>query len=247
MSLGGSSGSTNTVQQSDPWHVAQPYLAKLFTAGNELFEGNRGGLVAPKSPITGSAQTMQAARAVGGSPVVQGAQQNLQDTVQGKYLDPTKNPAWAPMTQRLGDAYRLNTAAPLDAKFAKGGNSFMDNSAYQEMRGNNERAFGDVLSGFAGNIYNQERERMMQGSALAPTLANQDYVDIGKLGEIGAQDEARMQAQMDAPWNQLQQFQRVVTGQPGGTVNSQQPYFTNDVANAMGLGMMGMSIYDMMS
>lgn len=248
MSLGNSpSGNTTTVQQSDPWGGVQPYLSKMFALANDRVDRQFGANnLAPQSGETNAAMSMQAQRATQGSPLIGAAQNSTLQTLRGDYLDPATNPAWNPTVQRLTDAYRMGTAAPLEAKFAKGGNAFMDNSAYQEMRAKNDRAFGDVLSGFAGQIYGDERERMVKSGLIAPSLAAQDYADIDKLGQVGAMKDTRAQAEVDQPWDTLTRFQRILSGQPGGSGSSTSPYFTNDLANAMGMGMMGLTIYDML-
>lgn len=238
------SGSTTTVQQSDPWSGVQPHLIRMFDTATGQF--GQGPQVPPLSSETQSAQNMQSNRAVAGSPVTDAAKQSLTATLQGNYLDPTQNPAWQPTVERMADAYRLGTAAPTDARFAKSGNAFSDNSAYQELRGLNERGFGDALAGFAGKIYGDERDRMLKGGLIAPSLANQDYADISQLGQVGAMKDLRSQQELDAPWDLLTKYQRILSGQPGGEGSMQSPYFTNPAANALGLGMMGLSIYDML-
>jgi hypothetical protein len=68
--------------------------------------------------------------------------------------------------------------------------------------------------------------------------------DIQQLALLGSQMDARKQAEMDAPFSTLQRYQSLISGQPGGTQTGQTPYFTNPFANALGLGLGGVGLYN---
>jgi hypothetical protein len=79
-----------------------------------------------------------------------------------------------------------------------------------------------ALSGLAG-IYGDERTRQMQGMLFAPQAANQDYYDIAKYAEAGAQREglgqqaiddqmARFNYAQSEPWQRLQQYSGILNG-----------------------------------
>lgn len=114
-----------------------------------------------------------------------------------------------------------------------------------------DRAAQLQAAGGMGSLYDAERQRQMQASGMSPGLANQDYFDIGMLGQVGQQREARGQAEIEArirqqqmQWDPLFNMQRAITGQGGGQTSSQQPYYTNPLATGMGLGLGGLGLYN---
>lgn len=240
---GGGTTSTNTVQNADPWTGVQPYLTDVFTNAYNLYRQPQ---IGTQSQFTKDAIAKQGQRAMQGNPLVPQAQAQMADTIGGKYLDPGTNPAWQQITNRMTDAYQTGTAANLDARFAKGGNAFMDNSAYQQQKMMNDRAFGDVLGGVAGDLYGKERQLQMNATGAAPGMAAADYADISQLGAAGAMKDARSQMEVDAPWANLGKYGGAVSGQYGGTTSStsQSPYFTNPMGSALGMGIGGLQLYN---
>jgi hypothetical protein len=103
--------------------------------------------------------------------------------------------------------------------------------------------------GIGANLWNSERGRMMTGLALAPELANQDYYDIAKLGEVGAALEgkqnqaiqeamARYNFNMNAPWQMGAQYMQGIGGMIPGTVTTNGTTTTTQPgANPFQLGM----------
>lgn len=225
------SGTTQTVQKSDPWGGVQPYMLDIFGRSQQL--ANTPSL-AGQSPQTLQAQDLQAQRALSGSPLTQAAQNQNLATVRGDYLDLSKNPA----AQSAMDMAR----SQINSQF-KGDN--FGNSAHQEW-------LGRGLIGAAAPFYESERNRQQQATSLAPGLAANDYADIGQLGAVGAAKDARAQQVNDFPWQTLFNYQRAIagTGANGGTSTSEQPYFTNPLANtlgtAIGIGQLGTLFSDRM-
>jgi hypothetical protein len=77
-------GTTNTVQKSDPWSGAQPYLTDLMSKAQSTYDASQGNNQLPNTyagqgPITQAALGMTANRAVNGSPLVATADQSLQN------------------------------------------------------------------------------------------------------------------------------------------------------------------------
>jgi len=253
----GSKQSGNVTQTTTqvPWSGVQPYLTDIMGQGQGLYGRGayQGDYLASLSPETQQAWQLQANRAVSGSPVTDAAQQGLLPTLQGQYLDPATNPEWGRLAGRMGEQYRENVIAPLDARFAASGNAFGDNSAYQQLYGQAARGYGEGLAALEGNLWGQERQRQLGATALAPMLANQDYFDISQLGNVGAQREARGQAEIgaaqqefNAPWDVLGRYQQAISGGlgAGSTTSQSTPYYTNPLANILGGGMAGLQLYN---
>lgn len=237
--MGGKAPSaTTTVTKSDPWSGQQPYLTEQFDIAKQLY--NKGSLapayypgqtVAPQSADTIMAQGLARGRALAGSPITNAANQNLTETLQGKFLDPRTNPGYGQTMQDVRDQFQLGTAAQTDAAAARAG--AFGGSAYNELTQRNNRAFADSLNKTAGDMYNNERQNQLRAGLLAPQIAASDYNDIAQLGNIGAANENYMQqligADMDR-YNQsanrdalaLQNYRALTEGQYGGSSSSTQ-------------------------
>ncbi len=188
--MGGQSGSTQTqvsTRELPTW--AQPLAVEgLHTAYNTALIGNQKYPYPNQqvSPLTSQQQQglqMAQDRAIAGSPVQNAANQNLLDTLNGKYMDVGSNPAWAPMAQRITDAYSTGTAAQTDAAAARA--NALGSSGYNEQVGLNQRSLGDSLAGAAGQLYNDERSRQMQANLFAPQAAQADFNNAQALLGVG--------------------------------------------------------------
>lgn len=111
-----------------------------------------------------------------------------------------------------------------------------------------ENAQGRALS----DITNQ-RGTNLGLTGLSPGLANQDYTDLGQLGQVGAQYEDLTGRQMEdaaARWDFAQNaddqsldnfLQRIgmINGGAGGTTSATTPIYRNRTAGAVGGGLSG--------
>jgi len=114
------------------------------------------------------------------------------------------------------------------------------------------------------NAFANERRNMMQGTAMAPTLAQMDYQDIGQLLGVGGQVEQQGQRQLqdsmnrynfyqNRPDQQLQNYAATVlgnVGQLGGTRSGQQPIYGSNgggFSGAMGGALGGAGLANMLS
>lgn len=228
MSKGGGgsapSGNQTVTQTADPWSAQQPYLKTGFQAAQNIYDAPApqyygGSTVAPFSPETNASFEAQTNRALKGSPLIASSQQQLTDTIGGKYLDPANNPYLLAGAEQI----RANVLPGIEARFAGSGrlNSGMASRAAS-------MGLADALAGQATQNYNNERNRQMQAMAFAPTMANQDYFDIQQLGDVGSQKENYAQAltneQIDRntynqniPATQLAQFMNFIQGNYGGS------------------------------
>jgi hypothetical protein len=203
---------------------------------------------------------MTQTRALQGSPLMNASQQQLKSTVQGDYLDPSTNPAWAPMSQAITDAYSKGTAAQTDAAFARSG--AFGGSAYRDQTGTNQKALGDSLSLAAGNLYNTERLNQLRATQQAPEMATADYqnaqalLGVGDVYRENTQDQLNQQYQQ---WLQAQQWpyqnldvlaNGIRTSMGGGgtnTTTAPNPYQPNRTAGALGGGLLGYGLGSQLS
>jgi hypothetical protein len=248
------SGSTTTVNNSAPWSGQQPYLQSGFQSAQNLY--NQGGpqyypgtTLAPVAPQSEQAIGLQTGRALSGSPVIGAADRNLTATLNGDYLSPSSNP-WLASTY---DTAAGQVRSSLDSQFSGAG---------RYGSGSHQGAIGQADSNLANQIYggNYQQERQNQISAMgqAVPLANQDYTDISALNNAGIQQQTNAQSQItdqlnrynynqQLPYNNLQNYMKMISGNYGQSATTTQPYFTNPTANLLGAGVGAASIYSLLS
>ena len=231
--FGGGGGNTvNTVQNADPWRGVQPYLTDLF--GQAQSQANRTPFDYAASPYTAQAQNLTAQKALDPNSLVGQSQGLLGNTISGQYLSPDSNPYLKASVQ---DALGLAGSAFAKQYGGPAGQN-LGNSGYQEALA---RGLGATATNAYSNAYNTERQNQLQATQLAPSM---DYANLQALGGVGAQQEARAQSQYNSPFQNLQAYQQLISGQGGGTTQGQSPYFTNPLANALGLGIGGLALYN---
>lgn len=218
--------STTTTTQLPAY--AQPYAVELLQRGSALskeeYKPYTGQRMADMTPEQMLGITMTTNRAINGSPLNAGASAGLLSTMNGDYLNPSNNPGFQQTLDDLSSAYGRGTAAATNASAAMNRN--FGGSAHQEMTGVNNRAFADSLNKTAGDIYNAERQNQMAAYSMAPTLANQDYVDANALTAAG--DSLRNESQnildlnyanwleaQNAPYQSLNTLQSALAGSVG--------------------------------
>lgn len=267
---GGSSGESQTVVQqanTAPWSGQQPYLEQGFEKAQsdvlerplEYFPGST---VAPFSSQTQQSLDLTQNRALAGSPLTGAAQGEAQRSLAGEYLD-AGNPHFQGMVDRavrpITDQYQDVVRPGIMSAFTSGGRSGSNIARAQaENTAGNDylRQVGDASSGLAYTNYNDERNRMGNFAQLAPSLAQQDYFDIGQLGQVGGAYDAQNQANLQdtinrynfaqsEPTNRLAQYMGLVQGGygSGSTSSSQVPVQSgNNVLGALGGGLMGVGM-----
>jgi len=179
---GGSSGGQVQTTSNQPYEPAQPALNQIISEAGQLYGQGVGaaGYVAP------SAQTTQglAAQEVMGT----AANQQLADTLSGKYL----NPFLSPMLQ--GSANQIATA--VNQEFTGAGRTPGSGMNQQQ-----------ILSGitqeampYAFDQYERERQRQLGIASAAPSLV-----------QTGQQLEDIQRQQNMAPFRALQQYSGIVS------------------------------------
>lgn len=246
---------TNTIQNSDPWSGVQPYLQDIFSRGQGLANrGTYGGpMLASQSPYTMQAQQMQAQRAIAPqNPLYGQAQDQITSTMRGDYLSADSNPYLQGAVQQALDQVKMN----VNKQFS--GDNY-GSSGNQEWLA---KSMANAALPIYAQNYQTERGRQLGATQMAPQLAGQmtaqDYASIDRLGAVGAAQDARSQAeiaaqqqQFDAPWQNLNRYQQAVAGglAAGGSSSSsgQQPYYSNPMASALGMGVGGLQLYNGLS
>ena len=219
MSTGGGGTTTQTIQNSDPWVGAQPYLQTIMQTADEHLKGGLGldyfprSTVIPFSGQTNDALSQMEARARAGSPLTPAAQganlgilgQNFDSTGYGatfnRLMDPANsNTATAGLLNRVtGDV-----TDAVNAEFSAAGR--YGSGKHQESLA---RGITEGTAPILFNQFNQDRAaqlgagqaassaqsdlygRQIQAGALAPQLAAMDYADPAQLAQIGAAREAK--------------------------------------------------------
>lgn len=236
---GGNSGS-ETVNTA-PWEGQQPYLGYLYQQAQGLPEQQAypfPGFV-PFSPASAQAMQSQQTRATEGSPLLPAAQAQTLATTQGDYLH------GGPGFDRAFQAASSAITPQVQGQFERAGR--FGGGLAQEAH---TRALGDSFAG----LYNQERGRQMTASAMAPSMAQQDYADIGRLAQVGTQQEAkagealsdsmnRWNFQQQAPYTRLAgQIPAISGALPGSSVDQPQPQ-TSPLSGALGGALAGTATF----
>lgn len=257
---GTQTSTNNTKVDMGPWSVQAPYLTKLFSEASNLYDKGPqqyfpDSTVAGLTPAqnTGFQGILNLSQSQ--APIVGQQNQNILDTLQGKYLDPSTNPYLAATYGKAADAvtrsYQTATAPATDAAFAAAGR--YGSGARQQQISNNQRDLGTTLDNLATSIYggNYATERgnqmatmgnlgpMLQASYTPSTAA----VNVGQSQQ--QQDQAQLTDQVNrwnfnqmAPWQNLGLFQSAISGNYGqnGTTSSTstQPVYGSPAGSIFG-------------
>ncbi len=246
MSSGGSKTSTVTSNQA-PWTGQQPFLSDVFQRAQNQFNAGPPSFYPNSTVVPFSGQTEQAlgrleANANDPNSLVRQAQGNLGQTLGGDFLS-AGNPYFGAMMDRVANQIRPR----LDAQFsgANYGGSLHQGAAAS--------ALADAASNLAYQNYGQERQNQMQGALFAPQLNTADVnplVQVGQMREDLANRELqdqinRFNYNQNAPDEALRRYATLVAGgQYGGSTTTQQPLYSNPLAQglgyaASGVGMLG--------
>lgn len=118
----------------------------------------------------------------------------------------------------------------------------MMNSMYQTNMGNMLTG----AQGLSGN-YNTASQQQLAGSMNAPNIVNSVNGAVSNLYNMGGNQQALNQSQINAPWQLLNNYSNLIQGQYGGNTSTSTPYYTNQMAGAMGGAMGGAALGSMLS
>ena len=214
MSFGGGSSGGGTQAQVNPYAPAQPALNQILSEAGNLYNQGVGasGYVAP---------TTQTTQGLAQQEVMAGAsQQQLADTLSGKYL----NPFLSPMLQ--GSANQIATA--VNSEFSGAGRtpgSMMNQQ--QILSGITQEALP-----LAFDQYERERQRQLGIASSSPTMT-----------QVGAQLENIERQKNLAPFQSLQQYSSLVNPIASGFPVQQTQTDPNRVTQGLGGAMMGNMLF----
>lgn len=220
-----SKGSNTTTEKADPWGPQQPYLTRGFQeAGNLLDSGGPQyydrATYTPFSAQSEKAMGMVEDRAIAGSPLNAGAQGLAQNTLDGQYLN--SNPFMDNMYQQGADKITENVNAQFTSAGRTGSGAHV---------GRMTKELGDLYNNMYGSQYQQERQNQMNTMQIAPQLAETDYNDAARLGQVGQavegkageiiqDDMNRFNFYQQSPEQNLAQYIAAIQGNYGGTTSS---------------------------
>jgi hypothetical protein len=238
-----SGGSDNVTTQNFPdWAVphAQEFLGRSRQVADLPYNPYQGQTVAQLNPYQTGAYDAMAQRAYQGSPVNDAAAGELTKTLSGGYLN--SNPYLdATVNRAQGDVMR--GFAPVEARSGSFGNSGL-----QEAMG---RSLGDVSSQIRGADYANERNRMVGAIGMAPSIANQDYVDADRMLQAGQGYQTQNQLNLDDTYRRFMEAQNYPEKQLGvmgkalglNYGSSSQVPGNNNVAQGLGTALSAYGAY----
>lgn len=251
---GGGKGSDTVTTVNQPWDRQAPYLTFGFNRAQNLYntggpEYYKGQNYVGMSNRTDHALDDMWYRANKGSPVMDRADTLATRTMRGDFLRPESNPYLGKYFQSAVDQ-----ALPgVNATFSAAGRTGADAQS---------QAIGDTMGRISrdiyGGAYENERGRQMAAMGMAPTLANQDYVDLNAALQAsqGAErytaeklrgDMERFNFNENRPFDNLERYMRAIQGNYGGTSTQNQPTAGgNPLMGALGGGIGGAGLASML-
>jgi hypothetical protein len=258
MGGGSGGGNTTTTTKSELPEYAKPYAIELLNRGsalsNQQYVPYTGQQKAGFDPAQEKALNMSMQRGLMGNAATNAGQENLVNTLNGNYLDVSKNPAFEQGLKDISNQYKIGTAAQTDSAFNRAGN--YGGSSYDEVTENNNRAYSDSMNKFAGDLYNEERTNQIRAATLAPQYADQEAKDINMVAGVGDARQGMAQDQLDILYqnwfNQQQQPYRNLdvlssslsgsVGNQGTTIQAAPQQKKNKVAGTLGGAATGASV-----
>jgi hypothetical protein len=233
MSGGGNPDHTTTTTELPAW--AQPYSQDLLARGAALSNNPMAVYQGQRTANLNGAQTagmnMIQQRAQNGSAVVNAGQQNVQDTLSGKYLSAGNPYLGAAIDKASQDVTRNYQGAVNgnDATFARAG-AFGGSAWQQAQQGAQHelaKGLGDVATQMRYQDYGTERQNQIGAQNTALTYGAQPYNDAAQLMSAGATqygyDQQRLTDQMNlfnenaaAPYKSLDVLGNTIRGAVGG-------------------------------
>ena len=200
-----------TTQNSGLPAYAQPYASGYLQRAQQVadspYQAYTGQRVADMAPWQQQGLQAQAQRAMSGSPVMDAANTQLTNTINGGNL--AGNPyLQSQIDQAQGDLARnwntvqkpqWDTAMQRSGSFGNSGVMQANQLAQNQLQQN----MGRIGSDMRFNAYNTERGYQQQALGMAPMFAQQDYNDISQLQNAGAAYQGQNQKLLD---NQYSQF-----------------------------------------
>jgi len=235
----------------------QDYLDRTQQVVNQPYSQSPGTYTAP-NPYLQAGWEATANRAMYGSPVMGAANTEAQNVIEGGKLNanPYLDQNIADAQGDLTDAWNRVQKPAWDTAMLNSGS--FGNSAVQQANGyaaeGLQKNLGRIASDMRGQNYNQERGYQMQAMGMAPTFAQNDYMDSAALAGVGNaaqqfsqnaanQNQQWWQQAQDYPRQQLNLYGQAVSGQPGGTT-SQQTQDPSKLSQVAGGALTGAALWN---
>ena len=233
--MGGGAGGSTTSTGIDPY--LKPYVTYGLEEAKRLYETDSpqffpGQTYVSPSDATNQALQMAQQRATAGSPLVQAAQQQQLETIQGRGVNPflqgALSAAYQPTVEAAQEATRgLQSQASSAGRY---GSAAMGQVAERQAAGLG-RGLGGSLSNLAYQSSEAEAGRQAAAATNAPQMAQADYFDIQALLKAGQGGEQYQQAalqdamnrfnyEQNLPGQKLQQFTNLFSQAPAGTTST---------------------------
>lgn len=233
--MGGGGGGSTTSTGIDPY--LKPYVTYGLEEAKRLYETDSpqffpGQTYVSPSDATNQALQMAQQRATAGSPLVQAAQQQQLETIQGRGVNPflqgALSAAYQPTVEAAQEATRgLQSQASSAGRY---GSAAMGQVAERQAAGLG-RGLGNSLSNLAYQSSEAEAGRQAAAATNAPQMAQADYFDIQALLKAGQGGEQYQQAalqdamnrfnyEQNLPGQKLQQFTNLFSQAPAGTTST---------------------------
>lgn len=242
MSKGGG-GNTKTKTVNEPWSGVKPYLLGGYKDAKALYEEGAPEYypwqtTSPMSSYSKNSLDATAQRAAYGSDLTRSAQGQLQDTINGDYLNsnPYLQGAIDAAVQPITNAFRSEVMPGIDSNFSAAGRygSGLQGEAYDDANAQLAQQIGNVSTQMAYQNYGDERQRQMQAMLFAPEMAKQDYYDLAMLGQAGQgydqynqnlinADIEKWNYNNNADWNFLNDYIGLLNGATGGSSTTTAP------------------------
>ncbi len=233
--MGGGGGGSTTTTGIDPY--LKPYVTYGLEEAKRLYQTDSpqffpGQTYVSPSDATNQALQMAQQRATAGSPLVQAAQQQQLETIQGRGVNPflqgALSAAYQPTVEAAQEATRgLQSQASSAGRY---GSNAMGQIAERQAAGLG-RGLGGALSNLAYQSSEAEAGRQAAAATNAPAMAQGDYFDIQALLKAGQGGEQYQQAalqdamnrfnyEQNLPGQKLQQFTNLFSQAPAGTTST---------------------------
>lgn len=228
---GGGGGSTNKTEISPDF---KPYIQYALGQAKDIYGRMPAApetLAVAPSEATQQALGMAEQRAMGGSPLLQAAQQEQLATIQGRGVNPFLGGALEQANRLAGEAYTKNIQN-LQSQAASSGRYGSGAMGQQQMGAQDvfARALAEQGGMAAYQSAEAERARQVAAAQNAPQMSAADYADIQRLLQVGQGREAYQQqaiqgqlAAQEIPMQRLQQAAQVFYGAPLETTTTATP------------------------
>lgn len=238
---GGSTGTQTVTQESKnrPWGVQGAYLQPGFAWAADVAQDPAQQVYHGMTPTAQAGYAQMASNARDPNSALNQTIGGLRDTVGGNFLS-TGNPyfqqAYGAAVDPMIRNFNEQIAPGIDATFSGAGR--YGSGLYAQNRNSAEatlaKGLGDVSAQMGYQNYADERNRMLQASALLPQIAGQPAQDLVTAGNA---EQANAQAGQQFSWDQLMRYMSVIGGQQWGgssTTTSQQPTYSSPLGQGLG-------------